>query len=98
MRQARAENEAERQKEEDARERMTARIMSQAIESKRKASDAARSGQRGAQRAANSMPRAPSLSKDAVFWFAVIAALAFLPTLISVLSGPVQAGGGGVYV
>ena len=43
------------------------------------------------------MPRAPSLSKDAVFWFAVIAALAFLPTLISVLSGPVQAGGG-VYV
>jgi hypothetical protein len=33
-----------------------------------------------------------------VFWFAVIAALAFLPTLISVLSGPVQAGGGGVYV
>ena len=65
---------------------------------KRKASDAARSVQRGAARAANSMPRAPSLSKDAVFWFAVIAALAFLPTLISVLSGPVQAGGGGVYV
>ena len=28
-----------------------------------------------------------------MFWFAVIAALAFLPTLISVLSGPVQAGG-----
>ena len=44
------------------------------------------------------MPRAPALSKDAVFWFAVITALAFLPTLISVLSGPVQAGGGGVYV
>ena len=64
---------------------------------KRKATDAARSVQRGAARAANSMPRAPSLSKDAVFWFAVIAALAFLPTLISVLSGPVQAGGG-VYV
>ena len=65
---------------------------------KRKATDAARSVQRGAARAANSMPRAPSLSKDAVFWFAVIAALAFLPTLISVLSGPVQASGGGVYV
>ena len=61
----------------------------------RKATDAARSVQRGAARAANSMPRAPSLSKDAVFWFGVIAALAFLPTLISVLSGPVQAGGGG---
>ena len=65
---------------------------------KRKASDAARSVQRGAARAANSMPRAPSLSKDAVFWFAVIAALAFLPTLISVLSGPVASGPGGVYV
>ena len=64
---------------------------------KRKATDAARSVQQGARRAANSMPRAPSLSKDAVFWFAVIAALAFLPTLISVLSGPVQTGGG-VYV
>ena len=65
---------------------------------KRKATDAARSVQRGAARAANSMPRAPSLSKDAVFWFAVIAALAFLPTLISVLSGPVASGPGGVYV
>ena len=65
---------------------------------KRKASDAARSVQRGAARAANSMPRAPALSKDAVFWFAVIAALAFLPTLISVLSGPVASGPGGVYV
>ena len=40
------------------------------------------------------MPRAPSLSKDAVFWFAVIAALAFLPTLISVLSGPWPRSGG----
>ena len=53
---------------------------------KRKASDAARSVQRGAARAANSMPRAPSLSKDAVFWFAVIAALAFLFATLPVRS------------
>ena len=66
---------------------------------KQKASTAARSVQQGARRAAKSVPKGPSLSNDAKFWFAVIAALAFLPALINALSVPVQASGaGGVYV
>ena len=46
---------------------------------KRKATDAARS----VWRVRRELRAAPSLSKDAVFWFAVIAALAFLPTRVS---------------
>jgi len=66
---------------------------------KQKASTAARSVTQGARRAAKSVPKGPSLSNDAKIWFAVIAALAFLPALINALSVPVQASGaGGVYV
>ena len=43
------------------------------------------------------VPKAPSLSKDATFWFAVIAGLALFPAIVNVLFAP-DAPPSGVYV